>query len=126
MKFILTSLICFTLFTVNAQDKGIKFQNSLTWEQIKQKAKTENKYIFVDCYTTWCVPCKVMANEVFPQPEVSDFFNDKFVSVALQFDETKKDDADTKRWYKEVKQIEKEYKVNSYPTYLFFTPDGAL
>ena len=126
MKFILTSLICFTLFTVNAQDKGIKFQNRLTWAQIKQKAKTENKYIFVDCYTTWCVPCKVMATEVFPQPEVSDFFNDKFVSVALQFDETKKDDADTKRWYKEVKQIEKEYKVNSYPTYLFFTPDGAL
>ncbi|MBD1385155.1 thioredoxin family protein [Mucilaginibacter rigui] len=127
MKFILTTtIICFTLFAVNAQDKGIEFQNGLSWAQVKQKAKAENKYIFVDCYTTWCVPCKVMATEVFPQKEVSDFFNDKFISVALQFDETKKDDANTKRWYKEVKQIEKDYKVNAYPTYLFFTPDGAL
>lgn len=127
MKFILTTtIICFTLFAVNAQDKGIKFQNGLSWAQVKQKAKAEHKYIFVDCYTTWCVPCKLMATEVFPQPEVSDFFNDKFISVALQFDETKKDDANTKRWYKEVKQIEKDYKVNAYPTYLFFTPDGAL
>jgi thioredoxin-related protein len=126
MKFIVTAFICFTLFNVNAQDKGIKFQNGLTWAQVKQKAKDENKYIFVDCYTTWCGPCKVMATEVFPQPEVSNFFNEKFISIALQFDETKKDDADTKRWRAEVKRIEKEYKVEAYPTYFFFAPDGSL
>ena len=126
MKTILTAIICLALFTANAQNKGIKFQNGLTWTQVKQKAKAENKYIFVDCYTTWCVPCKVMANDVFPQPEVSSFFNDKFVNVALQFDETKKDDADTKRWRAEVKRIKKEYNVNAYPTYLFFTPDGGM
>jgi thioredoxin-related protein len=126
MKTILTAIVCLVLFTANAQDKGIRFQNGLTWAQVKQKAKAENKYIFVDCYTTWCVPCKVMANDVFPQPEVSSFFNDKFINVALQFDETKKDDADTKRWRAEVKKIEKEYNVNAYPTYLFFTPDGAM
>ncbi|MBK0379816.1 thioredoxin family protein [Mucilaginibacter segetis] len=127
MKFIIAiTLTCFTLFTAGAQDKGIKFQNNLTWAQVKQKAKQENKYIFIDCYTTWCVPCKDMANDVFPQPEVANFFNDKFISVALQFDETKNDDADTKRWRAEVKKIGKEYKVEGYPTYLFFTPDGSM
>lgn len=126
MKTILTAIIFFTLFNVNAQEKGINFQNNLTWAQIKEKAKKEKKYIFVDCYTTWCVPCKIMAKEILPQPAVAAFFNDKFISVALQFDETKSDDATTKRWFKEVKLIEAEAKVDAYPTYLFYNPDGQL
>ncbi|MES2268014.1 MAG: thioredoxin fold domain-containing protein [Bacteroidota bacterium] len=126
MKFILTTTICLMAFFAVAQEKGINFQNNLTWAQVKEKAKKENKYIFVDCYTTWCVPCKVMAKEVFPQPEVADFFNEKFVSIALQFDETKLDNADIKRWRAEVKRFDKEYKINAYPTYLFFSPDGAV
>lgn len=126
MKYIFTAIICLALFTVHAQEKGINFQDKLTWAQVKEKAKKENKYIFVDCYTTWCVPCKVMAKEVFPQPEVANFYNDKFVSVALQFDETKKDDAATKSWRAEVKRIAAEYKINAYPTYLFFNSEGTL
>lgn len=123
---VLTAFICLVLSTANGQEKGINFQTKLTWAQVKEKAQKENKYIFVDCYTTWCVPCKVMAKYVFTRPEVSTFFNDKFVSVALQFDETKKDDADTKSWRAEVKRVGAKYKVNTYPTYLFFNPDGAL
>lgn len=126
MKNIITVIISLSLFTANAQDKGIKFQSGLTWTQVKEKAKAENKYIFVDCYTTWCVPCKVMANDIFPQPEVSGFFNEKFINVALQFDETNKDGADTKRWREDVKKIKKEYNINAYPTYLFFTPEGVM
>ncbi len=38
--------------------KVIHFENGLSWEQIKEKAKAEHKYIFVDCYATWCGPCK--------------------------------------------------------------------
>ncbi|MGY4538030.1 hypothetical protein ACVW0P_002450 [Mucilaginibacter sp. UYNi724] len=67
-----------------------------------------------------------MAKDVFTKPEVLKFFNEKFVSVALQFDETKKADAYTKSWRAEVQWIGTEYKVNAYPTYLFFNPDGAL
>jgi thiol:disulfide interchange protein len=44
--------------------KGINFENNLSWEQVKEKAKAENKYIFVDCYATWCGPCKAMDKEV--------------------------------------------------------------
>ncbi|WP_186458676.1 thioredoxin family protein [Mucilaginibacter achroorhodeus] len=109
-----------------AQEKAVNFQNNLTWAQVKEKAKKENKYIFVDCYTTWCVPCKVMAKEVLPQPEIASFLNDKFISVALQFDQTKQDDSTTKRWYKDVKQIGEDAKVAAYPTYLIYSPDGQL
>ena len=126
MKFFLTAFICLSFARVQAQEKSINFQNNLTWAQVKEKARKENKYIFLDCYTTWCVPCKVMANDVFSQPEVSGFFNDKFISVALQFDETKLDDATTKSWRAEVKRIGGEFKVNAYPTYIFLAPNGSM
>lgn len=31
----------------------IKFEHG-TWEEIKAKAKAENKLIFMDAYTSWC------------------------------------------------------------------------
>lgn len=39
--------------------------------------------MFVDFYTDWCGPCKVMARDVFPQKQVGDFFNAKFVCLKL-------------------------------------------
>ena len=50
-------------------NKGIVFAEGLSWETVLQKAKQENKYIFMDCYTTWCGPCKMLAKNVFPREE---------------------------------------------------------
>jgi thiol:disulfide interchange protein len=44
--------------------KGIRFEHGLSWAQVKEKAKAENKYIFMDCYATWCGPCKAMDKNV--------------------------------------------------------------
>ena len=44
-----------------AQDKGMHFEHGLSWAEVQAKAKAENKYIFMDCFTTWCGPCKMMA-----------------------------------------------------------------
>ena len=115
-----------TTVTVYAQQEGIKFVKNLSWSQIKEKAKQENKYIFVDAYTTWCLPCRVMTNEIFPQQAVGEFFNKNFINVAAQFDVTKKDNQEVKNWYKDAEALQKMYKVDSYPTYLFFNPQGEL
>ncbi|RTZ50047.1 thioredoxin [Chryseobacterium arthrosphaerae] len=45
--------------SMNAQSKGINFQK-LIWKPQKNRSK-ENKLIFIDLYTTWCGPCKLMA-----------------------------------------------------------------
>ncbi|QXV66427.1 thioredoxin family protein [Mucilaginibacter sp. 21P] len=126
MKLLVTISLCLATAFSYAQEKGVNFQNNLTWAQVKERARKENKYIFIDCYTTSCIPCKVMAKEVLPKPEVASFLNDKFISVALQFDQTKTDDGITKRWYKDVKQIGKDAEVAAYPTYLIYSPDGQL
>lgn len=105
---------------------GIKFEQELTWEQVKAKAKANNKYIFVDCYATWCGPCKMMDRDVYPNPEVGVALNDHFVSVKVQMDSTIRDDEQTKKWYPTAQKIRLDYKVGGFPTYLFFSPDGNL
>lgn len=112
--------------TLQATEKGIKFEHGLTWAQIKAKAKKENKYVFVDGYTSWCAPCKMMAQTIFPQQKVGDFFNEKFINVSVQFDVTKNDNADVKLFYKDAKYLATTYKIAAYPTFLFFNPNGEL
>jgi thioredoxin-related protein len=113
-------------FIASAQEKGIQFEHRLSWQQVKEKAKKENKYLFVDCYTTWCAPCKQMASEVFTQEKVGNFFNRNFVNVKVQFDQTKSDSEEIKSWYADAKAINNEFKITAYPTFLIFSPQGEL
>ncbi|HTD99010.1 MAG TPA: DUF255 domain-containing protein [Mucilaginibacter sp.] len=105
--------------------KGMSFESGLNWKQIQAKAKAENKYIFVDCYATWCGPCKWMSANIFPDKKVGDYMNSHFINVAIQMDKTPKDDQQVKNWYLEASSIHDLYKITAYPTYLFFSPDGV-
>jgi thioredoxin-related protein len=107
-------------------DSGIVFKKDFFWTELLKKAKSENKLVFVDCYTTWCGPCKRMDREVFITREVGDYFNKNFICAKLQMDQTTKDDEATKRNYDLVEKVAKKYKVNSYPSFLFISPDGRL
>lgn len=103
---------------------GIHFESNLSWKQIKAKAAVEKKYIFVDCYATWCGPCKRMQKEIFPQDKVGRFFNDHFINVAVQLDRTKNDDQYVKGWYDDAENMAKTFSITAYPTFLFFSADG--
>ena len=105
---------------------GIKWANYLTWEQIQQKALQDNKYIFVDCYSTWCGPCKWMDQKVYPNDTVGDFLNSNFISVRVQLDTTKRDNEEIKSWYKTAATLSKKYSIVAMPTFLFFSPQGEL
>ena len=108
------------------QEKTIKWQTGLTWSQIKQKAKKEDKYIFLDLYATWCAPCKAMDAEVYTDENIIKITSDKFISVKLQMDSTQNDNEEIKRWYKDAEKIGREYVIQGYPSFLFFTPEGLL
>lgn len=109
-----------------AQNEGVKFEHGLNWTQIQEKAAKENKFIFVDCFTTWCGPCKYMSNTIFPQAKVGDFFNAKFINAKIQMDKTDKDNEEVKSWYQEADRFAKDYNVRAYPTFLIFDTKGNL
>ncbi|MBU0612207.1 thioredoxin family protein [Patescibacteria group bacterium] len=91
---------------------GIRFEDgSLSFDEIIQKAKNENKIIFVDCYTTWCGPCKWMEKNVFPNDTVGDFYN-QFICVSLDM---QKGDGPI---------VAGNFEVSCFPTYLFINGDG--
>lgn len=78
-----------------------------------EQAKKENKLIFMDCYTSWCGPCKMLAKEVFTDPDVAAFFNEKFVNAKVDMEKVRTG-------------LEKQYGVNAFPTLLFLNGDGEL
>jgi thioredoxin-related protein len=104
----------------------VEFTQHLSWSQIKAKARQENKYIFMDVYTTWCQPCKMMDKEIFPEPAVGNFMNAHFLNVHVQFDSTAQDNEEVKAWYPDVQTINKIKKIHAFPTLLFFNPQGKL
>ena len=79
-KVILSLFFCALNLVVLAQTE---FKN-LNYNDALAMAKAEDKMVFIDFYTDWCGPCKVMARDVFPQKQVGDFFNAKFVCLKLK------------------------------------------
>ncbi|WP_205513198.1 thioredoxin family protein [Longitalea arenae] len=105
---------------------AIQWTEGLSWDQIKQKALQENKYIFIDCYATWCGPCKLMDTEAFSNDSVGHFLNTHFISIKVQMDKTSHDNEEIKRWYENAAVIAKKYHVEEYPTFIFLSPGGAI
>ena len=126
----LSIIIAVCLFAIplakGQNNKGIKFEEGLTWQQIKAKALAEMKYIFMDCYATWCGPCKAMDKDVYPSEKVGEYFNDRFIAVKVQMDSTKQDNVMIQQWYADAGTIKKQYNINAFPSFLFFSPDGKL
>ena len=61
MKNIILSLLFATLFCLISEAQGISFVEGKTLSEVLAQAKNEGKLVFVDCYTEWCGPCKMMA-----------------------------------------------------------------
>ena len=106
-------VLILALITTSMFSQGVQFEN-VTLKEAIEKAKQENKIVFIDCYTTWCAPCKWMSKEVFTHEKVGNYFNQNFVN--LKIDMARGEGPD----------IEKIYNVVNYPTLLFIDTDMKL
>lgn len=98
--------------TIYDEGKGLKFVEC-TYAEALLKAKQENKRIFIDCYTSWCGPCKKMLETVFKDTRIGNLMNYQFINVKVNMEEG------------EGKGLAEKYKVTVYPTYLILNPDGT-
>lgn len=122
-KFIVLLILLMPLLS-RAQDSGVKFEKTPSWETICAEAKKANKYIFVYCYSTSNDVCKAISINTFPKKEAGDFFNEHFINVEVQMDRTSTDNESVKQWYAIAKSLTDSYNVDQYPTFLFFDPNG--
>ena len=114
MKNLLTIAVLCTISLVSkGQNRAITFETS-TFEEVKAKAKKENKLIFVDAYTTWCGPCKWMAKTVFTNDTVADFFNTNFISTKIDMEKG------------EGIEFRKKYTIFCFPNLLFIDANGEV
>ena len=109
--FLLTLLVAGVMMGVEAQNRSIDFEQTKEWKKVLKKAKKEKKLIFVDCYTSWCGPCKMLAKDVFTRDEVADYFNANFVCAKYDMEK----DADG------VIQNDR-FGVKAFPTLVFVDP----
>ncbi len=103
-------LLILSLKIATAQAQGIQFFKGTFAAALKEAERT-NRYVFVDVYTTWCGPCKMMEREVFSDPKVGEIMNAFFVNY--------KADAEGNG-----KALAMKYGVKAYPTSIFLTPSG--
>lgn len=66
------------------QEAGISFDVH-TFAEAMEKAKAENKLVFMDCYTTWCGPCRMMASQVFTQQKVGDMLENLHIDGVIGY-----------------------------------------
>ena len=89
--------------------QGMVFEpEGTTLEQASEKAKAENKLIFLDCYTTWCGPCKKMSRDVFPQEKVGAYMNPKFINIKIDMES------------EYGAPLAKKLQIQAYPTFVIF------
>lgn len=112
-KILLLMACCFFLGEGMAQNRSIEFRDG-KWENILKQARKEKKMIFVDGYTSWCGPCKMLAKTVFTNDTVADYFNRHFVNVKMDMEKG------------EGPVLAKKYEVRAFPTLLFLDRNGEL
>jgi thiol-disulfide isomerase/thioredoxin len=89
--------------------QGIAFETD--WKTAREKALKDKKLLFIDFYTDWCPPCKLLEKETFIDSTIGNYFQKNF--IAIKFDADKEEGA----------KLKKAYNLGGYPTLLFVQAD---
>ncbi|MFV0554183.1 MAG: thioredoxin family protein [Mangrovibacterium sp.] len=91
----------------------INFEHG-TLDEAIAKAKKENKVVFIDGWAVWCGPCKHMANTVFMDKEVGEYFDENLIAIKI----------DVERG--EGPAVKRKYGITGLPGYVFLDGDGLV
>ncbi len=90
----------------------------ITWlenfDEALEKAKSENKLVYVDFYSDWCAYCKKLDEETYTDPRIIKLLTEEYVAVKIN------------KGYPENEDIVKQYKIYVQPVEIVVSPDGTL
>jgi len=92
----------------------IYFEDSQTLMPVLEKAKSQDKMVFMEFYADWCLPCKLMEEDVFTDPEIGRYFNENFLSMHVNGEDPNG---------ATLKSI---FDVKVYPTLLWLDSEGNV
>jgi len=92
----------------------VYFDDSDTLTEVLDKAAAKDKLVFVDFYTSWCLPCKMMDQDVFTDKKVKAFFDKNFISYKVNAEKGNGVNLATI------------FEVRAYPTLLFLDDKGRV
>ena len=113
-QFVLALALMGTLLAQKSLAQGVKFHD-MRFDQAAERAAAENKLVFVDFFTTWCVPCKEMDATTFQDSAVAAWLAEHTVALKVDAEANETNEALAKR-----------FGVRSFPNYVFIGPDGKL
>ena len=94
-------------------------QQKIQWQPVKSladvqaAARASNKPVLLDLYADWCISCKAMERNVFPQPAITARMNE---FLLLKADVTDNDPVDV--------ELMEHYGLFGPPSMVFLTEDG--
>jgi thiol-disulfide isomerase/thioredoxin len=110
---IITPLLTYILGLNMLVAQGIQFEQG-TWDETLLKADKAGKLVFLDAYTTWCGPCKLLNKNTFSDAAVGSFYNQNFIAAKINMEAG------------EGPALAERYQVRAYPTLLFVDSKGNV
>lgn len=90
------------------------FEKSPTLSGVLDKAAKAKKPVFVDFYTSWCTPCKMMDEDVFTNKDLANYYNQNFISYKVDCEKGN------------GSNLAAIYGINNYPTLIFLDEKGNI
>ncbi len=102
------------IYSQNNDSLALFRVQDISFENIMLQSKKENKLIFIDFYTVWCGPCKIMDNTTFKDAAIIKDFNKKYISYKVNAESEK------------GMPLAQRYHIDAYPSFLFISPEGII
>lgn len=111
-KFLLTIAFFSLQFAFSQKTEKLNITQTSIEKAIKL-AQKENKKVFIDFYTDWCVNCKAFKAKTLKDNSVITSLNKNFITLEI--------DAE-----KQELSFVKQNKIDAYPTFLIIDPQGKI
>ncbi len=96
--------------------------NWVTYDKGVQQAKKDGKKLMLEFTAKWCGYCKKMRATTFKDPDVIAMLNENYITATV--DGESRDTINLEGWMTNGRSLAKEYRIQGYPTYWFFTSEG--